>query len=474
MAPTSAQASREDRSSSIDLALPPSVLVLLIGLVFAAVRQGAYHQWQHQVFAFVVLFAGALQLLDKHHRAALGWGLLVMAPLFASSLISALLSNDRSDAPSTFLTIGLVAIALGAGASTTREDAITALDGVLLVSMIVAVTAIVGVATHEAPWGRITEGIWRGSSSLTYANAAAAVVGPVALLTFCRAAQDGRRLHAAATVILLIAMASTQSRGGALAFLALTPLVVTHLGIYRAIRSSLPVVGGVALGTPLLLLRAPTAETPQPILIAAGIGLGVAVTCVTWSWKDRVRHPGWIFAGAVLTCVLVVVATGAASSMFERVTLRSGTTAGGEDAEVLFGDRGKEWATAVDRIEEEPLFGHGPGVVDLSWTEDGRSFRAYFVHNEYLELAVTHGVLGVVALAASVWLWVQGPRQHRKNVPMLIAIGAFLLHSALDFLWHLPALPVLFGLLAGLAVSSPKAVLTDQRTSGRHDHSDRR
>lgn len=455
MATISEQTSRDDQFDTASLAMPVGAIVVLIGLVFASARQGAYHEWQHQVFATVVLFAGVLQLLNRRDRTALAWGLLVAAPLFASSILSTLLADDRSDAASTFLTIGLVAIALGAGASSVREQVETMLDAVLLVAMIVAVTAIAGVATHEVPWGRITEGIWRGSSSLTYANAAAGVVGPIALLTFVRAAVGGRRIHASATVLLLIAMASTQSRGGVLAFLLLCPVVVVHLGLLRTVRSSLPVIGGFAVGAPILLLNARATEVPQPGLVALSVGLGLVITSMTWSWRDRVRRPGWTLAGAIAVTVVVLVSSGGASTLFERVTLRSGTTAGGEDAEVLFGDRGKEWSTAIDRIGEAPMVGHGPGVVDLSWTEDGRTFRALFVHNEYLELAVTHGLIGILALAMSVWLWTRGPRDHDKSFPMLIASGVFLLHSALDFLWHLPALPVLFALLAGLAVSSP-------------------
>ncbi len=433
--------------------LPVGAILLFGALVFAVLRQGAYHQWQHQVFAVLVGVAAAALLGSRQTLNALGRAALIIAPVAASTTISMVLSTDRSNAGSTVLEVAMVGVGIAVGLSIQRSIVDVAINAVLVIALIVAATAIWGVATQTTPWGRVTEGVWRGSSSLTYANAAASVCGPLALLTFARSALTDSRSHAVATVALTIGFASTQSRGGALALAVAGLGVVAYLGLQRSCSSALPIVAGVALGAPLLLLRAPTDAAPQTALVIGAIAVGLAVTGSTWPHRDRVPKPTLVLSGVVVATVALGLVTGAADPLTERLTLRSGTTSQGADADVLFGDRAKEWSTAWDEFTERPIVGHGPGVVDLRWEEDGRSFRALFVHNEYLEFAVTHGLLGIAALVASAILAIRNIRPTAETWPLLFAVIGFLLHSTVDFLWHLPALPVLFAVIAGIAVS---------------------
>ena len=433
--------------------LPVGAILLFGALVFAVLRQGAYHQWQHQVFAVLVGLAAAALLGSHQTLNALRSAALIIAPIAASTTISMALSTDRSDAGSTVLEVAMVGVGVAVGLAIPRSTVDVAINAVLVIALIVAATAIWGVATQTTPWGRVTEGVWRGSSSLTYANAAASVCGPLALLTFARSALTDSRSHAVATVGLTIGFASTQSRGGALALAAAGLGVVAYLGIRRSCVSGLPIVAGVALGAPLLLLRAPTDAAPQTALVIGAIAVGLAVTASAWPHRDLVPKPTVVLAAIVAGTVVLGLVTGAADPLTERLTLRSGTTSQGADADVLFGDRAKEWSTAWGEFTERPIVGHGPGVVDLRWQEDGRSFRALFVHNEYLEFAVTHGLLGITALVASATLAIRNIRPTADTWPLLFAVIGFLLHSTVDFLWHLPALPVLFAVIVGIALS---------------------
>ncbi len=432
--------------------IPAGTTLILAALVFAVFRQGAYHEWPHQVFAWLVVGAAALLLGNQAGRSAMTVAAVVITPVMLSALLSTALSSDRSDARSTVLEIALVGVGLAAGAAIPSDRQDIVVQGFLFIATVVAATAIYGVAMHSTPWGRVTGNTWRGSSSLTYSNAAASVIGPGALLAFSHAARSGRRSYAVLSGGLAIGLVSTQSRAGLAATLLVALWLVWKLGAKRWAQAALPIAAGVFVGLPLALVFASDDRSAQPAAVFVAILVGLAVTMFAWPARTRVQRPQAVLAGSFAVAVAVAAATGTLTSLTERLTLRSGTTAQGQDAAVLFGDRAKEWSTAWERLSERPITGHGPGVVDLRWIEDGRTFRALFVHNEYLELAVTQGMIGLFALLSSVVLYRHFVRQPSLGLPVLFAVVTYLLHSAFDYLWHLPALPVLFAVLAGTSL----------------------
>jgi O-antigen ligase len=129
--------------------------------------------------------------------------------------------------------------------------------------------------------------------------------------------------------------------------------------------------------------------------------------------------------------------------------------------EPLGGDRAAAWHAAWDELRDRPLLGAGPERRDLSWVgDDGAVYAARYVHNEYLELAASQGLAGIAALALAVglvWRWagrspppagaLRGPRGG-----VAAAVVTFAVHSAFDYLWHVPVLPVTLALLVGLTV----------------------
>ncbi len=438
--------------------LPIGTTVLVAALLFAVLRQGAYHEWQHQVFAWLAIGAGLLLAIENLGRRALLMSAIIVSPLFVSSLISTALAADRSDARSTFLEIGLVGIGLAAGAAVPPRQRGALIHVVLLIAVVVAVTAIFGVATHTTPWGRITSGVWRGSSSLTYANAAAAVIGPGALLAFVHAARRTSRVYPVVACVLSIGLASTQSRAGVAATLVVGVWLMWKLGVRLFAETALPILAGAMIGLPLLLVYASTNREAQAVLVISAIVIGLGMTAVLYPLRVHLTNPVAVLGVLLAASIAAVVLGSAATSLDERFTLRSGTTAQGADAAVLFGDRAKEWSTAWDQLVDRPLVGHGPGVVELRWLEEGRSFRAVFVHNEYLELAVTHGIVGLFALVLSAVLFRRFRKSTSAELSGLFVIAAFLIHSGFDYLWHLPALPVLFAVLAGSALDGDSDV----------------
>ncbi|NNE73539.1 MAG: hypothetical protein HKN26_07745 [Acidimicrobiales bacterium] len=459
----------EPATTADEASLPLGVLILVGALFFGVFRQGAYHAWQLEIFSYAAFGAGALLLLSQR-RMTLVSAAVITAPLFASAALSTALSSDTSDARSTFLVIGLVAIGLAAGFAVPPQRRPLAIDAVVLVALVVAATAIWGVAHHQPKWGRITEGVWRGSSSLTYANAAASLLGPIVLLLLRRLVDRPSIVLTMAATFCTIGFASTQSRGGALAVVAVGIVLLLRTGFGAIARVGLPIAAGTAVGAPALLAFAPTTEQARPFLVLTLVATGLAISAGLALNADRIPRPGRILAGLAVIAIVVAATTGLAEPLTDRLTLRSSTTAGGPTEQVRFGDRGREWKAGWDQFVAAPVAGNGPGVVNLRWTQDGRSYRANFVHNEYLEFAVTNGALGLAALLASASLFAwrtrrvtghvvsgsrSGPPDRWVAGAVAFAVGAFALHSAFDFLWHLPALPVLFAFLAGVATSRP-------------------
>lgn len=431
--------------------LPLGVSIILASLVFGSLRQGAYHLWQHQVFGFMVVVGGIAFLrftsLQMTRRVSV-----VVVPLLVSSVLSTWFSDERSNASSTFVLIGLVLVAMLACGTVAANHETTVVPALVGVACLVAATAIWGVAFHTTPWGRITEGIWRGSSSLTYANAAAGILGPMTLLTMAKAANQDGRLYAVAGTLTAIGLISTQSRGGALAFVLAGALVLVHLGPRRFSTTAIPMLLGIGIGAPLLVLRAPENLAPFPVATMTLVVVGLGATALSWQFRHRLPAPHLLFFVGLPVCGLLAGLAGVGSALAPRLSLRSGTTFGGESANVLLGDRAKTWEVASQEFANHPLLGNGPGAVELRWEQGGRGFRAMFVHNEYLELAVTHGVVGLLALLVSVGLFVRYLRPQPSTAPFMIALVAFMAHSSLDFLWHIPMLPVFFASIAGVAL----------------------
>ena len=106
-----------------------------------------------------------------------------------------------------------------------------------------------------------------------------------------------------------------------------------------------------------------------------------------------------------------------------------------------------------------PLTGVGPGEATLAWTDPDRGMLvARYVHNEYLQVLVELGAIGLALLGcllASIGLTVWRGRSSAPSSPVwagvtagLVALG---IHSGFDFLWHIPAIPLTAAVLVGVA-----------------------
>jgi len=119
------------------------------------------------------------------------------------------------------------------------------------------------------------------------------------------------------------------------------------------------------------------------------------------------------------------------------------------------------------------LTGTGVGRAAFLWpTRDGNGAVALYAHNEYVQMLVDLGAIGGVLLLALIvavgahFYRGRGPG-HRPGVRdgAVAGVAAFAVHSAFDFLWHIPVLLLAAGLLIGLAGPLPhnEVSVTTQR-----------
>ena len=207
----------------------------------------------------------------------------------------------------------------------------------------------------------------------------------------------------------------------------------------------------------------------KPILAAFGhyAQLGFAVCAVVWavvSFTLRSREiPLWK-AGRVLTAIAVALGV----VLVVLANFMPGFPSLGKlDDLLVFNDdwgtyRGTAWRISWSAWTAQPfwrkLLGVGPGMMHTAVAQwagadiTARMKTFYAAHNEYLELLLTSGVLG---LAAWVWFVAAHLRKAAQNwlrpgvAPVTLALVSYLAHAAVSIRVSMifPEIMLLFGLL---------------------------
>jgi O-antigen ligase len=121
--------------------------------------------------------------------------------------------------------------------------------------------------------------------------------------------------------------------------------------------------------------------------------------------------------------------------------------------------------TAWQRIKEKPLFGHGYHNFQFYWLKDQRppfyNSRTKFVHNDYLQIWMETGIVGLVAILSIILLyyhltWFQLNRIDSDLIPVVLALAgglsAYFAHAMVDFVISPCFLTLLFSAYLGTAV----------------------
>ena len=411
------------------------VLVLGLGaaVVYGALARGGFYIGEGFTVLLLVAVATAARIWLRRPTPSFvvvsAAALLGFATWSGGSAL--LYGGVHAALPTAALACGLAAAlwsAAGLDASARRV-----LQAVVLASaVVVAFTGWLGVVLHVEPLVLRMGPVLRAASTLTYMNATAAFLVTALLLAVAVLLPNRRRLALLTVSALLLGLVITMSRAGLLT-LVLGILVLLASDQYRARLLSLwPVVPATAAAAVGLLPALPAAAGPQPLPALAGILAGLAILLLE-------RRTVLLAVGLVLGSVLGAVMVVASASTLERIASLRITLTDPTRIDVA--------RVTAAQFLASPLTGVGPGRLDLVYVDHkGRLVHAEYTHNEYLQTAAETGMvglalvvtaLGALALAAALrWRTTAGP-------PVLALVTAFAVHSAFDFLWHIPVLPLL-------------------------------
>ena len=430
--------------------LPLRALLLVVALVVAIAAQGAYYGAGQQVVAMVLLLAllAALRARPWSRDDALlppGWA---GAALAAWAVASAAVAGDVTAALPVIALLAGVAVVLLAvrRLSLGERDALAA--AMVAIGLLTAATGWVGVSWRITPWALEDQGLWRAATTLTYANAAAGLLVPLALLAVARRVRPGVPATVAAC-LLLVGVGATLSRGGALALVVGAAVLAWLLGPGRTLRAAGPPILGAVVALAGLVLSIPASSPPRPALAAAALVIGAIVAVGASNLSSGLLALG--LAAAVLAAFVVPAVGGrggdaAGTGARTRLTIASP-------------DRAAAARAALQLAAERPLTGTGPNRAVLTWVQNSRRVTSRYVHNEYLQILAELGFVGFALLAVVLASLAQAVRRGRRHAPSTAVwagaaagLAALAVHSALDFLWHLPAIPLAGAVLTGLVL----------------------
>jgi hypothetical protein len=431
----------------------------------AVLAQGAFYAGPFTVVAALVAGAGLLALLGRTSTtrpasvAAACW-----AGFALWVLVRGLLDGTVAYAVPSSAVALLLAVALPVAAGLGGEGRRLLQAVALALAVVAAATGWIGTALHLSPLSMPSAGLWRAASVITYANAAGAALVTGLLLALVTLPASRPLLRRAVVAALLLGLAVTMSRGAVLALaVGLAVLVATAAG-RRSLRGLLPVVPAVALPCAALLPALPEGAAPRPLLGLSGVVAGAAVLLAASRRRRAATASG---LGALLLGLADLVTGpvwGSGPAVAVDAIADSRLTGASADRVDLARETLEHFASA-------PVTGVGPGLLDLTYVDhSGRLVHAWFTHLEYLQVAAETGLVGLALVLAGALALVVGALHRRtaRRLPLraagaLAVLAAFATQSALDFLWHVPALPLLVCL--AVATLLPAPARTDTRTT---------
>jgi hypothetical protein len=436
----------------------PAMHLLVLGLSAGVVAQGGYHGPGRLVLVVAVGAAGVLALAGVRLRAAELRSpiLLTAGGLAAWALVRGAASPQRlSGGPLALLLAGVVAVVLVVARLEPRQRHELA-RGLTVLGLVVAATGWIGVVWHREPWGLSNDGVWRAASSLTYANAAAAVLVPLLLLSAGRLMgrpRDGAL--AVATTGMLVGAVATLSRAGAVS-LGCGALVLVVLAGPRRVLS--------ATAAPLLGAAIAVAGMSGSLALGSASGRPVAVAAMVVGLcgaaaATRLPAPAkaWVLAAVLgLGVAALVIVHGQWSSLSAVLGVR---VEAGSSPRVHVAE------AAVNLVVEHPLAGVGPASSPVGWPgADGSVLAMRYLHDEYLEVLLALGAPGLALLLALLAAAAATLRRAYKQMPdnalaaaVSAALAAAAVHATFDFVWHVPVVPLLLAALLGLVSERPSA-----------------
>lgn len=429
-----------------------SALVLVTGLSAGYLAQGGFYPVGR--LPLLVALPAALALALAAHRlqrADLWSAPVLLAVAFAAWAVvrGAAGFEPSSGLGPCLLLLGFAAVLVivrGAG----RSPRAVVLAGVLGIGLAVSLAGWVGVVWHVHPWSLPQDGMWRAASTLTYANATAAALVPLSLLSLgLLCARPADRALSACAAVLLIGSVATLSRAGILSLV----VGITTLGLLVGARPLLrgivaPLLGASVAGAgllPSMPLDSPAGRPWAVLTLVVGVLLAAALAPVPWP-----PLPTAVLLPAAAVGTLLFWSPASTALEVSSLRLWSGN-----------GPRLDATDQALRLAAADPLFGVGPGQHEtwLRWSaSDGPSMTMRFVHNEYLQVLVGLGAVGLGLLLALLVAAVVLLRRSRRGAEPAglwagasAGLAAMAFHGGFDFVWHVPVIPLTAAVLLALA-----------------------
>jgi hypothetical protein len=414
--------------------------LVVAGLAAAALAQGGYHP-AGRLPLLVALPAAALLVVRDRPAASpsarwTGRAAVVAGLLGGWALLRGGLSAERTSGVAAAALMAAVVLLLVVGRRLPADARRLTVHGLLGLGAVTAVAGWAGVVLHLDRLAVTQDGMWRAGSTLTYPNAAAALLTLLCLPALAlRLSRPADRWTAALCTLLLVGHAATLSRAGAVS-LAVGALALAACAGWRSLLlGALAPAVGALVGVAGLLgsvpLDAPAGRWPALLGLPAGTALA--------AWLAPRRAPMAVAAVAALAGAAVT----AAVAVQGLAVLGQRLAAGGSvrwDAHVA----------ALRTVAEQPWWGTGPGAGWLDLAPAGLPFTVIrFVHDEYVQILLELGVLGLLLLLLLVALLVRaaavGSREPSPDLlpaGVLAALVAAAVHGGLDFVWHVPVVPL--------------------------------
>jgi len=454
-----------------EVTLGADTLLVLAAVAAASLGQGAYYRRVAELCG-LLLVAAAVVLLGTRARSrqawrSTNWALGGVGLLAGCIGLAGILDGHPAGAiPPVALLAGLAVIA-AAVASLNAPSRRQLADVIVGLGVFLAGTAWVGVAFHLQPLGHPDGGLWRAATTLTYANAAAAFLAPLALWALARNAVHGSKAGRLALVMLVTGLGATLSRAGLGSFAVGVVVLVVLLGFRAAWRGGGPALLGGLIATGGLIPGMPASGPTRPAWAVLGLAAGLALGAARWprsldpSGVPRPRRRRRIRFAAI--GVLALASFGLALGLASHSRLWSGRLS------LSSPDRASAASAALHLWRTHLVSGVGPGRAIFIWTAaDHQVVYDRYAHDEYLQIAAEDGVVGLVGLAllgAGVAVtarrgWRSSSRPLAGVEPdadlkalragVMAGLVCFALHSGFDFLWHLPVLPMIAAVAVGL------------------------
>jgi hypothetical protein len=340
---------------------------------------------------------------------------------------------------------------------------------------------------------RSLDGI-RMDSTLQYSNTTAVILGMGVVLALARMSTLRsfvlRGLYAAVTLSFFIALYLTVSRGGIGSLgIGLIILFVITSGRLRMFADlillslpgawlwwqmqSLPGLLGTGVSRQQKIADGTLFRNDLILALIVAFVLQAAYTILMNRYEPspvlRRRLGILVVAGGVLAMTVgAFVVTGRYGGPGQAYSALLGSAnethnAGQRLASLDISSRGDYWRVAWVAWKERPLTGTGAGTFQYTWLEDRPGLMGVKqVHNVYLEQGTETGLFAFLALLGFVAVlvgysgravWRSGPQGERRLLlaGLVSALLVYLVSSAFEWHWYLPASTLFFFILAAVA-----------------------